>query len=336
MSRADHVVVVEVAVGEGRGLADVVEQRREPDDRPRDRGRVDRAQRVVPQVLAGDLVLRHAALRRELRRDARRAGRSSAMSRSPTDGRGAASSCSSSAPIRSPDRCAASGACSPDRGERRRLDLEPERRREPDRAEHPQRVLRGTAAPGRRPRAGSAAAGRRARRTGRPARWRSPSGRAPPGDRVDGEVAAREVGLEVVAELDPVRPPEVGVVVLGPERRDLEHRAGRAGRRPSRTRFSYTAPGNSASIRPGSASVARSQSRRLAGRGARRAATRRRRTRHGRAAWRSSSTARTAAGTAPREPLDGGVRRGHRAGSVPAEEQVGPPGLVARRPRGTA
>ena len=43
-----------------------------------------------------------------------------------------------------------------------------------------------------------------------------------PGHRVDGEVAAGQVDLDGVAELDPVRPAEVGVVVVGPEGRDLE------------------------------------------------------------------------------------------------------------------
>ena len=65
---ADHVVVVEVAVGERGGLADVVEERRQADDRPARGRRVDRPQGVVPEVLAIDLVLRHAALRGELRR----------------------------------------------------------------------------------------------------------------------------------------------------------------------------------------------------------------------------------------------------------------------------
>ena len=65
----------------------------------------------------------------------------SLISRSPTDGAGAASSLSSSAAIRSPDRCAT------------RLDrasiaasvagsiVEVERRREPDGADHPEGVL---------------------------------------------------------------------------------------------------------------------------------------------------------------------------------------------------
>ena len=44
----------------------------------------------------------------------------------------------------------------------------------------------------------------------------------PPRHRIDREVAPGEVQLDVVAELDAVWSPEVGVVVVGPERRDLE------------------------------------------------------------------------------------------------------------------
>jgi hypothetical protein len=45
-------------------------------------------------------------------------------------------------------------------------------------------------------------------------------GRAP-GERVHREVAPGEIGLDRRPELDPMRPPEVGVVVVGPECRDL-------------------------------------------------------------------------------------------------------------------
>ena len=45
-----------------------------------------------------------------------------------------------------------------------------------------------------------------------------------PGHRVDGEVAAGQVELDGVAELDVVRSPEVGVVVVGAEGRDVERR----------------------------------------------------------------------------------------------------------------
>ena len=81
-----------------------------------------------------------------------------------------------------------------------------------------------------------------------------------PGHRVDREVAPRQVELDRVAELDPVRPPEVGVVVVGPERRDVEDLAVAPDRRPSRTGSRRRRPGSSSTIRSGRASDARSQS----------------------------------------------------------------------------
>ena len=102
--RADRVVTEEMAVGERRRLADVVEQGRQPDDRARGRRRIDRSQRVVPEVLARDLVLGDPALGGELGRDRARAGPCRSSAGDPTDGTGAASSLSSSAAIRSPDR----------------------------------------------------------------------------------------------------------------------------------------------------------------------------------------------------------------------------------------
>ena len=73
---------------------------------------------------------------------------------------------------------------------------------------------------GRRPPAGSGPPRRRVPPYGstRPAGVARPCA---PGHRVDGEVAAGEVELDRAGELDPVRPPEVGVVVVAPERRDL-------------------------------------------------------------------------------------------------------------------
>ena len=65
----------------------------------------------------------------------------SSASRSPTEGRGASRRRMSSAPIRSPERCADQRGVGGDRGQRRGLDLELERGREPHRADHPQRVL---------------------------------------------------------------------------------------------------------------------------------------------------------------------------------------------------
>ena len=64
--RADRVVADEMTVGEGRGLADVVEQGRQPDDGARGRRGVDRPQRMVPQVLARHLVLRDPTLGRQI------------------------------------------------------------------------------------------------------------------------------------------------------------------------------------------------------------------------------------------------------------------------------
>ena len=74
---------------------------------------------------------------------------------------------------------------------------------------------------GRRPRGGSRPPRRHAPSYGSTSAGRLAGPRAP-GHRVDREVAARQVELDRVAELDPVRSPEVGVVVVGPERRDLE------------------------------------------------------------------------------------------------------------------
>src|SRR5204862_4761950 len=64
----DDLVAIEVAVGRRRRLADVVEERGEP-ELGAVGGGVNRAKRVVPEVLAGDLVLADAGLPRELRRD---------------------------------------------------------------------------------------------------------------------------------------------------------------------------------------------------------------------------------------------------------------------------
>ena len=116
-------------------------------------------------------------------------------SRSPTDGCGRPRAAAELGAIRSPERCASSGAPARDRGQRRRLDLEAERRREPDRAEHPQRVLLEARARDRRPPAGVAP--RRGRATAERVDERRRSSRlGAPGDRVDGEVAPRQVGLE--------------------------------------------------------------------------------------------------------------------------------------------
>ena len=107
-----------------------------------------------------------------------------------------------------------------ERAERRRLDGELEGRGEPNRPDHPEGIL---PEPRRRVADGPEDPGvdigqpvvRVDERGGL-------AGSRAPGHRVHREVAAGEVELDRVAELDPVRPPEVGVVVVAPERRDLE------------------------------------------------------------------------------------------------------------------
>ena len=180
------------------------------------------------------------------------------MSRSPTDGRSAARIRSSSMAIRSPERWAASGAHERDGGQRRGLDLEAERRGEAHRPEHPQRVLleprARVADRAQRPRGRVREPAERVDQARRLARRRAP------GHRVDGEVAAGEVGLERRPELDPVGPPEVGVVVVGPERRDLVvDVAAPHADRPERV-LVHGVGEDGRATRSGSASVARSQS----------------------------------------------------------------------------
>ena len=197
-------------------------ERGQPDDRAvRGRG-VDRPRACGPtgprpRSCSGAC---RAAPRARARRP--RAGRSSAMSRSPTDGRGAASSFSSSAAIRSPGQVGGERRVAPDRRERRRLDRR-------SRAS-PRAGPRGPSA-ARPPRTAARIADRaqdaarrrrRARRTGRRGRRRrSPAGVAPQAIALTVKSRRARSASSDVAELDPVRPPEVGVVVVGPERRDL-------------------------------------------------------------------------------------------------------------------
>ena len=191
----------------------------------------------------------------------------------------AASSGRISAAIRSPERCWTQVGFVPDRRERRRLDAEAERRGEPDRAEHAQRVLAEPGRPDRRPRAASAAPGRRGRRAGRRAGG-SPAGLGAPGDGVDGEVATGEVELDRVGELDPMRPSEVGVVVVGAERRDLDvtdrRVAGPDGDRPEGVLVDG-ARGTAPAVCSGQGRRSRGPSLGRRDRAARRAASRRRR-----------------------------------------------------------
>ena len=59
---ADHLMLVKVAVRSRGRLADVMKQRRQPHASPLHRHGIDGAQRVVPEILAGDLVLRNSSL----------------------------------------------------------------------------------------------------------------------------------------------------------------------------------------------------------------------------------------------------------------------------------
>ena len=207
--------------------------------------------------------------------------------------------------------------------------VEAERRREADGPEHPQRVLleprARVADRAQRPRARRP----RARRTGRP-------GAAACAGRPDAPQAialtvksrrARSASSDV-AELDPVRPPEVGVVVVAPERRDLVASPSPRGRRPSRTRSRRRRRGRAPHVCSGRASVARSQSSPAPAERRCRAASRRRRTPRGRPPTASRGVAdrgRDRAGDQVRSVA--GAPAG--VASVPAQEQVRPPGLVA-------
>ena len=177
---------------------------------------------MVPQGLAGDLVLAHADLERELRRD---------HGEQPRVGHQAQ-------PDRWPGRLEQPGELGRDplarqvgrevglgRDRRQRPGLHGERQRggEADRPDHPERIL---LEPGERV---AARAEQPCRDVGRAIervdqrrlRFAGPGIRAP-GDRVRGEVAPGEVLLDRVAELHPVRPAVVGVLVLAAEGRDLE------------------------------------------------------------------------------------------------------------------
>ena len=143
----------------------------------------------------------------------------SASRRRATDGTGVASIRRSSSAMRSPDRCATSAA-RVDPGERLRLDPEAERRRETDGAEHPERVFleprpRVADRP-QQPTAEVALAAVRVDETG------CVTGGGPPGDGVDGQVAPVQVSIDRVGELDAVRPPVVGIGMVGAQRRDLD------------------------------------------------------------------------------------------------------------------
>ena len=215
----DDLVADEPAVSHRRWLAQIVQQGRQSDARRLRHSAVDGAQRVVPQILARNLVLGHAPLRRQL---GCQVSEETGVEERPEPG-GRQRGCEKLAHLR-PDALARQvadelGARS-DRGERGRLDREVECRRQPDRPDHPQRVLT-------EPRRGVADRPERARREVGPAVVRVDEPRLAawfrtPRHRVDREVATRQVHLDRVAELDSMGPPVVGVVVVGTEGRDLD------------------------------------------------------------------------------------------------------------------
>ncbi len=137
---ARRLVVREAAVGEGRGLADVMDERRQTDDGPLRRSGVDGAQRVVPQVLARDLALREAALGGEVGRD----DREQAGGLGDPQPRGRARRGEQLLELRAdalPGQVAHELGVGGDRREGGGVDPELERRGQTDRADHAERVL---------------------------------------------------------------------------------------------------------------------------------------------------------------------------------------------------
>ncbi len=174
---------------------------------------------MIPEVLARDLVLRHARLQGQVRGDR---GEHVRVGHEPQpDGR----TLGGEQPLHLDGDALARQVAHvvgrrADRGERGRLDREVERRREPDGADHAQRVLvealGGIADRPQRPGGEIDLAAVRVDETRRLA------GLGAPGHRVDREVAPGKVQLDRIAELDPMRPAEVGVVVVGPKGRDRD------------------------------------------------------------------------------------------------------------------
>ena len=138
--RADRLVAQEPAVRHRQRLADVMEQRREADPRGVGGRPVDRAERVIPEVLAGDLVLRHAGLRGEIRGDGEE---QPGLGHQPKSDRRTLGG--EQAPHLDRDPLAGQAAhvvgLLADGGQRRGLDLEVERRRQPDGADHAEGVF---------------------------------------------------------------------------------------------------------------------------------------------------------------------------------------------------
>ncbi len=207
------IVTDEVVVGEGRRLPNVVEQGREarqgePVVEPR-RRRVDGAAGVVPEVLARNLPLRDPPLAGELRRDD---GEQPCLPAQAQRDRGPIRAQEADQLREGPLGGDASGQAGLDRerGPRRRLDGEAERRDEADGPQHSQGVLTeaGARIPDGAddPRLEVGPAVERVDdvtgRTGLVERDRH---------RVDGEVAAGEVVVERVAEGDVVGPPVIRV-----------------------------------------------------------------------------------------------------------------------------
>ena len=174
---------------------------------------------MVPEVLARDLVLGEAALLGEVRRDRRE---QAGVGHEPQTDRGERRrqelfELGHDPLAREVGDEVGAGL---DPGQRRRLDAEPEGRRETDGPDHPQCVL---LEPGTRVADGAQGrgldVGHAVVRIEEP---RQPVRTSAPGHRVDRVVAAGEVELDGVTEFDPMRPSEVGVLVVAAEGRDLE------------------------------------------------------------------------------------------------------------------
>ena len=210
-------MAVKVAVRQCRGLADVMEERGQPNESSVGR-RVDRAEGVVPQVLIRDLVLGHAPLAGEVRRhDGQQAG---LLHQAQPDGRPRGrEQLDQLGEDTLPRQVGGQPGVATDRLHGRGIDLEVERGRQADGPDHPQCVfLEAPVGIAHRPEetegkiSATAVGIDEDRLHARP---------GAPGDRVHGEIAAREVLLDRLAELDRVRMAVVGVRDVAPEGGDL-------------------------------------------------------------------------------------------------------------------
>ena len=277
--RPERLMADEPAVRERRRLADVVEEGRDPDhagDRPARRRRSGRCDPRGPRraPCSGGC---HAGRRARARSSASRPVASSG--RSPTRRQ----RCGEEPVELGGDPLAGEvldelGPAA-HRVEGRRLDRELQGRGEPGRPDHPQGIL---AEPrvrvADRPEDAQGEVGPTVVRIHEPGRI---AGSSAPGHRVDGQVAPSQVLVDRVAELDPVRSPEVGVVVVASEGRDLERLAPVADRRPSRTGSRRPRRGRPRRSAPGGRRWP-CPSRTGPGRGGGRGASRRPRSRHDR------------------------------------------------------